>query len=188
MFSQRAKKIRRLQKVVDFRSRRILGVPLIINREDDDELDFAEEESSESLPEDVEETSTTSVDETEAAPVSNNHANSDDANSDDDNDEVNNNYVSEVDMIPMVPDPNWLDEHGWEYVGFRIPRAGELFVTKNLDLKVAKADESMNEIWDCKRWVIRPKRQAKGEAPMNSQSAQTRQDIIPEPSVPDVIL
>lgn len=58
-------------------------------------------------------------------------------------------------MIPMVPDPQWMDENGWEFVAFRPPRRGEVFISRNLALSTAH--DEVGDSWNGCRWVIRPR-------------------------------
>ena len=79
----------------------------------------------------------------------------------------------------FVPDSNWLEKEGWEYVDFRMPLVGEIFLEMVLDAKLPEKyfrlsicragefmpSESASSSYTCarnalvfegKRWILRP--------------------------------
>lgn len=93
-----------------------------------------------------------------------------------------------AEMVPFIPDPSWIEKNGWEYVGFREPRLGEVFVTRGLTLDIRKAETSIdNALWNGKRWILKPGRQAVQPPPQEAQVASAEPTADPAmPPVPDV--
>lgn len=98
--------------------------------------------------------------------------------------EVTQGEIEEANMIPMIPSPEWLEKNGWEFVDFRIPRNGEIFI--NAHLKLSAENVNIGEQWGKRRWIIRPK--MANQLAVEDKSIVEKTEEPAMPPVPDVQL
>lgn len=73
--------------------------------------------------------------------------------------------VNGENIIPMGPSQQWLEDNGWEFVDFRDPKKGEMFITKNFQLDIYDGG-SCDSQWGGKRWIVKPKLKKEIDTPL----------------------